>query len=271
MSRFFVTFFCIIVLLQSGNNKVFSQVIMDKPPVSGIDVEEHLGEQIPLDLEFTNDEGKKVKLADYFHQGKPVVIVLAYYNCPMLCTLVLNGLADAVKQTGWTAGKEYKIVTISIDTSETAELAELKRKSYLKYLARPAGDAGWRFHVGEQLPISKLASALGFKYFYVEDRKEFAHPAVVFVLSEDGKISRYLYGIQFKERDFRLALVEASEGKVGNTLDRLLLYCFHYDANAKGFVVMATNVMKLGGLATILILGIFLAVMWKRDRAPRID
>ena len=105
---------------------------MDKPPVSGIDVEEHLGERIPLDLEFTNDEGKKVKLDEYFHQGKPVVIVLAYYNCPMLCTVVLNGLADAVKQTGWTAGKEYKIITVSIDTSETAELADQKRKSYLK-------------------------------------------------------------------------------------------------------------------------------------------
>ena len=244
---------------------------MDKPPVSGIDVEEHLGERIPLDLEFTNDEGKKVKLDEYFHQGKPVVIVLAYYNCPMLCTLVLNGLADAVKQTGWTAGKEYKIITVSIDTSETAELADQKRKSYLKYLARPDGDAGWRFHVGEQSQILGLASALGFKYFYVEDRKEFAHPAVVFILSEDGKISRYLYGIQFKERDFRLALVEASEGKVGNTLDRLLLYCFHYDPNAKGYVVMATNVMKLGGVATILLLGIFLAIMWKRDRNSKTD
>ena len=240
---------------------------MDKPPVSGIDVVEHLGQPVPLDLEFTNDEGKKVKLADYFHQGKPVVIVLAYYNCPMLCTLVLNGLADAAKQNKWLPGKDYQIVTVSIDTSETAELAGIKRKNYLDYLARPDGNDGWRFHVGEQSPIDTLAKALGFKYFYVEERKEFAHPAVLFVMSEDGRISRYLYGIQFNERDFRLALVEASEGKVGNTIDRLLLYCFHYDPNAKGYVVMAMNVMKLGGLATMVILGIFLLVLWKRDRS----
>lgn len=242
---------------------------MDKQPVSGIDVVEHLGEQIPLDMEFTNDEGKKVKLDDYFHQGKPVVIVLAYYNCPMLCTLVLNGVADAAKQNKWIPGKDYRIVTISIDTSETAELAGLKRKRYLDYLAKPEANAGWRFHVGEQSQIGQLAKALGFTYFYDEDRKEFAHPAVVFILGEDGKISRYLYGIQFSERDFRLALVEASEGKVGNTIDRLLLYCFHYDPSAKGYVVMAVNVMKLGGLATMLILGLFLAVMWKRDRTQR--
>lgn len=244
---------------------------MDKPPVAGIDVTEHMGERIPLDIEFTNDEGKKVKLAEYFHQGKPVVIVLAYYNCPMLCTLVLNGVADAAKQNKWMPGKEYQIVTISIDTTETAELAGLKRKRYLDYLAKPDADAGWRFHVGEQSQITRLANALGFKYFYDAERKEFAHPAVVFILGEDGKMSRYLYGIQFNERDFRLALLEASEGKVGNTIDRLLLYCFHYDPSAKGYVVMAMNVMKLGGLATMLILGLFLAWMWKRDRTQKID
>ncbi|KAB2881033.1 SCO family protein [bacterium] len=242
---------------------------MDRQPVSGIDVIEHLSDTIPLDLEFTDDEGKKTVLGDYFHQGKPVVIVLAYYNCPMLCTLVLNGVADAVKQNNWTPGEDYRIVTISIDSSETAELAGLKRKRYLEYLAKPEADAGWRFHVGDHTQIVRLADALGFKFFYDADRKEFAHPAVVFILGEDGKISRYLYGIQFNDRDFRLALVEASEGKVGNTLDRLLLYCFHYDPASKGYVVMAMNVMKLGGLATMLILGLFLAVMWKRDRTSK--
>ncbi len=239
---------------------------MDKPPVSGIDVQEHLGQTIPLDLAFTRDDGQVVHLGDYFHRGKPVVVVLAYYNCPMLCTLVLNGLADAIKQNPWLPGRDYQIVTISIDTSETAELAGIKRKNYLNYLAKPDGNDGWRFHVGRQEAVDTLAAALGFKYFYVEERKEFAHPAVIFLLSEDGRISRYLYGIQFKERDFRLSLVEASEGKIGNTIDRLLLYCFHYDPNAKSYVVMAMNVMKLGGLATIVVLGLFLLVMWRRDR-----
>lgn len=244
---------------------------MDKQPVSGIDVTEHLGSFIPLDLEFTNDEGKRVKLADHFHHGKPAIVVLAYYNCPMLCTLVLNGVADAVKQNPWMPGRDYNIVTISIDTAETYELAKLKRQSYLKYLQKPEADAGWRFYVGEQPQITRLADALGFRYFYDEQRKEFAHPAVIFILGEDGKISRYLYGIRFEERDFRLALVEAAEGKVGNTIDRLLLYCFHYDPNSKGYVIMAMNVMKLGGLATLFILGFFLAVMWKRDRTSKVN
>lgn len=261
----------IFVLLQWGWLGLEAQVIMDKQPESGINVDEHLGEKIPLDLKFTNDEGKTVTLSDYFHQGKPVVIVLAYYNCPMLCTLVLNGVADAVKKNQWVPGKDYQIVTISIDTSETTKLAGLKRKRYLDYLAKPEADAGWRFHVGEESQIKSLAKALGFTYFYVPERKEFAHPAVVFILGEDGKISRYLYGIQFNERDFRLALVEAAEGKVGTSIDRLLLYCFHYDPNSKGYVVMAVNVMKLGGLATMLILGLFLVIMWKKDHASKLS
>lgn len=244
----------------------YAQAVQNDPPqLRGIDVEEHLGSTIPLDLEFTNDAGERVKLGQYFHQGKPVIVVLAYYNCPMLCTLVLNAVAESVKQLAWTPGNEFQMLTVSIDPLETSELAAAKKRNYLKYLNKHGAEDGWRFFVGEDASIHRLADALGFKYFYVEERKEFAHPAVAFILGEDGKISRYLYGIQFKERDMRLALVEASEGKVGNTVDRLLLYCFHYDPQAKSYVVFATNVMKLGGLLTMLILGTFVAVLWKRE------
>lgn len=240
-------------------------MLKDPPQLRGIDVEEHLGSTIPLDLEFTNDAGEKVKLGQYFHQGKPVIIVLAYYNCPMLCTLVLNAVTESVKQLTWTPGNEFQILTLSIDPLETSDLAAAKKRNYLKFLDKPGAEDGWRFFVGEDASIHQLADALGFKYFYVEERKEYAHPAVAFILGEDGKISRYLYGIQFKERDMRLALVEASEGKVGNTIDRILLYCYHYDPQAKGYVVFATNVMKLGGLLTMVLLGTFVAVLWRKE------
>ena len=244
---------------------------MKDAPVGGIDVKEHLGGKIPLDLTFVNDSGRTVRLAEYFRPGRPVLLVLAYYNCPMLCTLVLNGVADVMKKVAWQPGKEYQVVTVSIDPRESDTLAALKRTRYLEYLGRPGSAEGWRFHVGSEDQIRKLADAIGFEYFYMEDRKEYAHPAAIYVLTADGTISRYLYGIQFNERDVRLAVLEASEGKIGSTVDRLLLYCFHYDPDAKGYVVLATNVMKLGGLATLLIFGVFLVVLWIRDKTKPVE
>jgi protein SCO1/2 len=257
----------ILVLSKFVSTPCSAQVILENPPeMQGIDVQEHLGAKIPLDLDFVNDAGQKVKLGDYFHQGKPVVLTLAYYRCPMLCTLVLNGIAEGVKSLAWRPGQEFQMLTVSIDPDETSELAAAKKKSYLNFLGQSAGDDGWRFFVGDSSQSRKLAGALGFKYYYIPERKEFAHPAVVFLLTEDGVISRYLYGIQFKERDVRLGLIEASEGKIGTTVDRLILYCFHYDPQAKGYVVLATNVMKIGGLLTIVVLGMFLTILWMRDQ-----
>ncbi len=267
MNGYLKKLFFYVVLLKFLVQISAAQVILDDPPeMAGIDVQEHLGTRIPLDAEFTNDAGQRVKLGDYFHQGKPVILTLAYYNCPMLCTLVLNGIAGAAKQLDWKPGQEFQMLTVSIDPAETSQLAAAKKKSYLDFLEKSGAGDGWRFFVGDSSQSKKLARALGFKYYYVEERKEFAHPAVVFILTEDGTISRYLYGIQFKERDVRLALLEASEGKIGTTVDRLILYCFHYDPQAKGYVVMASNVMKIGGLLTIAVLGIFLAILWSRDR-----
>lgn len=257
---------CSFIIGLIFSSATYAQAVQNDPPqLRGIDVEERLGSTIPLDLEFTNDAGERVKLGQYFHQGKPIIIVLAYYNCPMLCTLVLNAVAESVKQLAWTPGTEFQMLTVSIDPLETSDLAAAKKRNYLKYLDKHGAEDGWRFFVGEETPIRSLANALGFKYFYDEERKEFAHPAVAFILGEDGKISRYLYGIQFKERDMRLALVEASEGKVGNTIDRLLLYCYHYDPQAKSYVVFATNVMKIGGLFTMLVLGAFVTILWRRE------
>jgi protein SCO1/2 len=239
------------------------------PQLDSIDVDEHLGAKIPLDLTFSNDAGRIVPLSTYFGQGRPVVLVLAYYECPMLCTLVLNGLAKGVDELGWTPGKEYSLLTVSIDPTETPILAASKKRNLLESIGMSGSDPGWTFFVGDQAQIQALADAVGFRYFYDKKRKEYAHPAVVMILGEDGLISRYLYGIEFKKQDLKLSLMEASEGRIGNTIDRIILYCFHYDPQAGGYVLFATNLMKLGGAVTMLFLVIFLWVLWTRDRRRR--
>ncbi|OGC95754.1 MAG: hypothetical protein A2W25_08980 [candidate division Zixibacteria bacterium RBG_16_53_22] len=245
----------------------FSQVAADRvEKLEKIDVDEHLGAGIPLDLTFTNDRGEVVPLSSYFGQGRPVILVLAYYDCPMLCTLVLNGLAKGVDQLDWTPGKEFSLITVSIDPTETAQLAAAKKKTLLESIGMSGTDPGWIFHVGKEPEIKTLADAVGFKYFYDEKIKEFAHPAVVMILGEDGMISRYLYGIEFKKQDLKLALMEASDGKIGNTIDKFILYCYHYDSASGGYVLFATNLMKLGGLATLGLMVIFLAILWIKDR-----
>ncbi|MEJ2054513.1 MAG: SCO family protein [Calditrichaceae bacterium] len=238
---------------------------MNPSDLQDIDVEEHLGENIPLDLTFVNSSGDTVTLGDYFHHEKPVIFVLAYYECPMLCTLVLNGITQSVYKLNMDLGKDYNIVTVSIDPTETPELAAAKKKSYLKMLNQPENIEGWAFLTGKEKNIKKLADAIGFRYYYIEDRGEFAHPAVVMLMSEKGKISRYLYGIEYKTNDLKLGLLEASEGKVGNTIDRLILYCYHYDPDAKGYVMIANNVMKLGGAATLVVMFGFLGFFWMRE------
>jgi protein SCO1/2 len=246
---------------------VSAQAVQEKPQeLQGIDIEEHLGQRIPLDLQFTNENGQLESIGKYFNQGKPVILILAYYECPMLCTLVLNGMAVGVNQLDWTLGNEYQILTISINPAETPDLAAAKKVNLMNTISKKKNVNGWRFFVGRQDQITKLANAIGFKYYYDERQKQFAHPAVATILAPDGRISRYLYGVDFKKQDLRLALLEASEGKIGNSIDRIILYCFHYDPSARGYVLFATNVMKLGGLATVIAVGALLSVFWIRER-----
>lgn len=260
----------VLVFMSIVQSHLFAQVIRDSvPELQKIDIIEHLGQTIPLDLTFVNDAGDTVKLGEYFHQGKPVIVTLAYYNCPMLCTMVLNGLSDGIRGLSLTPEKDFTVLTVSINPTETATLASAKRTRYMENLGEKGKNDGWRFFVGEESQSRALANAIGFQYYYDEERKEYAHAAGAFVITEDGVISRYLYGLEFKERDLKLALLEASEGKIGSTLDRLILYCFHYDPAAKGYVMMAGNVMKLGGLLTLIIVTIFLSIFWARERAHR--
>jgi protein SCO1/2 len=273
MRRFLQMVLTALLLLQLVAEPAVAQVVKESDPVlEGIDVEEHLGEIIPLDLEFVNAEGDTVQLSRYFHQGKPVILVLAYYTCPMLCTLVLNGVTNGVQELGWTPGEKYQLLTISIDPRETPDLAAAKKHRYLDNLGMSVGADGWEFMVGEESQSRALGDALGFEYYWDEKREQYAHPAVIFVLTEKGKISRYFYGLEYSGRDLKLALLEASEGKIGSTLDKVILYCFHYDPDEGSYTLFAANIMKLGGLLTFIILAAVLGVFWVRERRrPRDD
>lgn len=257
----------IVLLTTFSPLEIVAQVASDDDPdLARIDIVEHLGDTLPLDLEFTDDHGEKVMLEQYFNDGKPVILVLGYYECPMLCGLVLNGLTSGLQELAWNPGDKFNIVSVSIDPEESYELAMAKKANYVKKLDREGAENGWAFLVGGQENSQALADAVGFKFFYDEKLDQYAHPAAVFVLTEEGVISRYLYGIELAEQDLRLSLLEASEGKIGNTVDRLILYCFQYDPQAKGYVVMASNVMKLGGVITIIVLAIFFGIMLTRER-----
>lgn len=231
-----------------------------------VKITEHLNSKIDLNLTFTDESGRTVVLSQYFNLGRPVVFNLVYYGCPALCGLVLNGVTKALKEVPGVPGKDYEVVTISIDHRETAQLAAAKKSAVIDTLGKPGAERGWHFLVGSEQNIRRVADQVGFGFKWMEDSQQFAHGAVTMLLTTDGRISRYLYGIEYSPRDFRLGLTEAAEGKYGTTVDRLLLYCFHYDAQAGSYVFFATNVMKAGGLLTIVFLGIALGRFWWQER-----
>ena len=249
---------------------VKAQVVQEDPEeLRGIDVIEHLGDTIPMDLTFTGDDGQPVELGDYFNQGRPVIVILGYYTCPMLCNLVMNGVSEAVKEISWLPGQEFQIVSVSIDPTETEVVASAKKKNYIKDIGKPGIENGWAFLTGEESQSKALADAVGFKYYWDEDEKQYAHAAVLVVMTETGKISRYLYGISYPKLDFKLALMEASEGKVGNTIDKLILYCYHYDPDAGSYTLFAANLMRLGGGLTLAFLVILIGSLWLKGRRKR--
>lgn len=230
-----------------------------------IGIEEHLGRQLPLDAKFKDETGKEVTLGQYFQPGKPVLMNLAYYKCPMLCNLVLKGMLDGMKKQPWTPGREYEVVTLSIDPSEGPELAAAKKKTHIEELGRPEAAAGWHFLTGEEKDIKRVADAVGFKYRYMRNTGQFAHGAGIFAISPEGKVSRYLYGVEFKQKDLRLALLDASEGRALSIGEKIILFCYHYDPNAKGYVLFAQNFMTGGGYVVAAIFVLFLAAMWRRE------
>jgi protein SCO1/2 len=258
-----------VIFLLSGLDVAGQVAESDPVQLRGIDVVEHLSDTISLDLEFTGSDGQPVKLGSFFIEGKPVILIMGYYTCPMLCNLVANGVSDVVREMPWLPGKEYQLISVSIDPRDTDVIALAKQENYLTSIGKPGIDNGWVFLTGDSSQSAALAEAIGFKYYYDEEQDQYAHAALLTVLTDKGKISRYLYGIQFKERDLHLALVEASEGKVGSTIDRILLYCYHYDPEAGSYVVFAGNVMRLGGFVTLGIMIVLIGGLLLRERQRR--
>lgn len=237
------------------------------PPVGPeVDVVEHLGERLPLDLSVTDERGNRRRLGDYFTKGRPVIFSLVYYECPTLCALVSRGLVRAMRAVDLSLGRDYDAITLSFDPADTVEAASAKRRGYLEALDRESSDPVWPFLTADAPTIRDLTDALGFRYSPVPGSRDLAHAAVVFVLSPDGTISRYLYGVDFPIRDMRLALVEASAGKVGTSFDRILLRCYRYDPESRRYALFITSYLRTGG--ALILLG-FVALsyrLWKRDR-----
>ncbi|MGO9239280.1 MAG: SCO family protein [Bryobacteraceae bacterium] len=228
-----------------------------------VGVTEHLNEKVDLNLTFIAEDGYPHALKEYFHAGRPVILNLVYYTCKMLCSVVLNAQVQSLRQLDWTPGNQYEIVTVSIDPAENFQLARDKKAAYLESFARPA--PGWHFLTDNADHARQLASQVGFGYKFDAQTGQFAHPAVVFILSPEGRVCRYLYGVQFKPLDIRLGLTEAARERFGVT-DRILLYCYHYDPVARGYVPFAENLMRAGGVLTVLIMALVLYSLWRRER-----
>jgi len=223
------------------------------------------GDAVPLDLAFVDEAGRAVTLGDYFQPGHPVILTLNYYRCPMLCTLALNGMVDALNDIDWAAGGEFDIVTVSINPDEGPELATQKKKGYLTQYDCPTADEGWHFLTGRQENIEKLATAVGFKYRRIEETGEYAHAASIMFITPEGRISRYMNDVMFDPKAVRLALVEASEGAIGSPVDKfLLMMCYHYDPEAGSYAFSAMKLMRLVGILTLLALGVVLLLLWRR-------
>lgn len=229
-----------------------------------VGVDQKLNQSIPLDLQFNDEDGRPVELRQYFG-SKPVILSLVYYNCPMLCTQVLNGLERSLKEIPLDIGKDYTIVTVSIDPSETYALAGAKQQLYTGLYGRAGAAQGWHFLTGAEPQIRQLSQSVGFRYAYDKDSKQFAHASVIMLLTPEGKISRYFYGITYPSRDLRLGLVDASERKIGSPVDAILLFCYHYDPGTGKYGLIISRVIQIAGGLTILILGSLIFVMSRRE------
>ena len=241
-----------------------------RPPyLENVGIEQHLNAQVPPDLPFTDDAGKPVKLGDYFGK-KPLILNLVYYKCTMLCGEALAGLTGAMKMIKFDVGDQYDVVTVSFNPKETTADASAKKADFVKRYARPGAAAGWHFLTGSAESINALTKAVGFQYQYDAARDQYAHVTAILVLTPEGHISRYFYGVDFPPKDLRLGLVEASQEKIGNAVDQVLLYCYHYDPATGKYGAIVSNMLKIGGGLTILLVGLMLVILLRLERvAPR--
>jgi protein SCO1 len=265
-----LSFFCLPVFAQGWAQS--PSPLASEDPSSGkvrmlenVGIDQRLGEQLPLDLTFRDESGASVRLGNYFGK-KPVVLTLVYYSCPMLCNQVLNGLTSALDVVSFDIGKEFEIVTVSFDPRETPELARNKKSTYIDWYKRPGAADGWHFLTGDKASIDKLTEAVGFHYKFDAATNQFVHASGIMFATPEGKLARYFYGIEYAPKDLRLGLIEASEKKIGNPVDRLLLYCYHYDPASGKYGAVAMNILRLAAIATVA--GLILMLLLLRRRRP---
>jgi len=246
---------------------ILSPPVNQRPPgLEFVGIDQHLNADVPVNLEFRDELGNPVKLADYFGHGRPVILNLGYYQCPMLCSEILQGLVGSMKALTFNLGKDFDVVTVSFDPRETTEMAAAKKRDIMKRYGRANSDQGWHFLTGKADQINALTKAVGFDYQFDPKTEQYAHAAAIVMLTPDHHVSGYFYGVEFSPKDLRLGLVQASQNRIGNIGDQVLLYCYHYDPRTGKYGAIISNILKLAGLATMLILGTFVFVMFRADR-----
>ena len=266
----------IVLLIALACNHAFGQGmtkgIMSPPAnvrptyLENVGIEQRLDTQVPADLTFTDDTGRAVHLGDYYGK-KPIILNLVYYNCTMLCGEALAGLTGALKMVKFDIGREFEVVTVSFNPKETPQITAEKKQDYLQRYGRPGAAAGWHFLTGPPESINALTHAVGFQYQYDEKINQYAHATAIMILTPQGRISRYFYGVDFPPKDLRMGLVEASSGKIGNVTDQVLLYCYHYNPATGKYGAVVSNMLRLGAVITIVLLGGFLLILLRLEKA----
>ena len=234
-------------------------------PLREIGFDQNIGQRLPLETTVRDEDGRTVRIGDYFG-ARPVVLIFAYYSCPMLCTQVINGLASAIGVISLVPGRDFDVITLSFDPRDTPAAATTKKAAFLERYGRPGAAAGTHFLTASQPSIDRLTKAAGFRYVWDKETQQFAHPTGIIVLTPDGRLARYLFGIEYGPRDLRFGIVEASAGKVGTAVDTLLLYCYHYDPMTGRYGLAIMRTLRLAGAATVLAIGMFIAIMVRRER-----
>lgn len=264
---------CVMAAIAWGVQPVHAQFWQRSPKaetntvnlVNDVDIEQKLNAQVPLDLRFRNEKGEPVVLGEFF-KDKPVILTLVYYECPSLCNLVLNGVTKSLKTLRYVPGKEFEVVTISISPKETPELAARKKHAYIKEYGRLDAAKGWHFLTGDEASIRQVADAVGFRYKYDPKSGQFAHGAGIMVLTPQGRVARYFFGIEYATRDLRMALIDASQGRVGSPVEKILLFCYQYDPSSGKYSLAIVRVIQVASAATLLLLGGFMLTMFYLDK-----
>lgn len=259
---------CALALPAFGQ-RAYQELGQNLPDPPQITIAQKLGSQVPLDLQFRDETGKVVRLGQYFNNGRPVLLNFVYFRCPMLCPMVLEGTTTSLTHLKFDIGKDFDVLTVSIDHRDRPQVAAEKKEKYIRHYGRLDSADGWHFLTSYESAIKVLADSVGFQYSYDKQTDQYAHGAALIVLTPEGKTSRYFYGFEYKPRDLRMAIVEASEGKVGTLTDQLLLLCFHYDPKTGKYSRNALLFARAGGVATLFALGGFIFVMFRKERKNR--